>query len=222
MTYPDRINPVGLQTIAEQLGYFVTYGETQDVVPSYGKSEYDVPSKMRDMPPEEGTNEAAQTGPDIRFGESFKLYMVDADKIYSYRPKRKSDPLFDLAKDTGRWHHQVKFDGVAKAFARSIIREEDPQAASLREFFASPLAVSIDAGIRWIDKHVSENLLVRLLSVPSHRVEAFWLLDEATHKGSVLIVDAPPALKELPRERLIGSQVFLEVLSRERPSGGFG
>lgn len=236
-TYPDRISERGLKAIRDQLGYFVGGAEkvraTDTGDAPEGSPPPDAPAK-RGLPPNAETRgeKRSPTRPpsssyqptDVRCGESFTLYTLGTDKIRSYEPQQEEggDPLARLAKNTGRWHHQIKFDGVAQAFARSIIYEDKPKSSSVREFFASPLAGRIDSAIKWIDEYVEDELLVRLLTVPSYRIEAFWLLDERTNESYVLVVEAPPKFKELPRNRLISSREFLEVLSKNIPSAGFG
>lgn len=230
MAYSERIPPAALKAVAEQLGYFVAAepGGQESApgtrgLPRGGGRE--LSGGGADDPSGSGGYEVPTAGDeDVRCGESFALYRLEADKIYSYRPARAGggDPLAALATDTGRWHLQIKFDGEARAFARSAAGEDKSGASDVREFFASPLAVSIGRAVKWIDAHVPERLRVRLLTVPSHSVEAFWLHDEAKDEGRVLVIEAPPSLQGLPTERLIGAHEFVEALARARPRAGFG
>ncbi|HVF48889.1 MAG TPA: hypothetical protein VNA19_02305 [Pyrinomonadaceae bacterium] len=229
-TYPDPISKRGLKAIRNQLGYFVGGADVRATDAGNAPEGSPPATATRGLPPDSGTRgeEPTTTPPpnEIRCGESFSLYTLGTDGIRAYKQPEDGDgggdPLADLAKNTGRWHHQIKFDGVAKAFARSVIDESEPKSSSVREFFSSPLAESIERAIKWIDRHVEDKLLVRLLTVPSYRIEAFWLSDEKTNQGRVLVIEAPPGFAELPLDRLISSQQFLEVLSNNIPSAGFG
>jgi hypothetical protein len=148
--------------------------------------------------------------------------------------------LVGLARRTGRWHHQVKIDDRAVAFARST--EPEASGARLRGLFVSPLALKVDEAITWIDERerrasagarasggtraagvgrgAGADPLVRLLVVLSHQVHAFWLLEEASGSSGVLIIDAPPGFAPPGRRTLLGERAFFDLLLRHRPCRG--
>src|SRR5262245_20890226 len=102
--------------------------------------------------------------------ESFSLWALGADVV----AKTYAD-LAQLARQTGRWHHQIKIDGKAQAFARSMPLGPDAANWSLRELFRSEIAGKIDEAIAWVDTNVTGDPLVRLLVAPAYQLHAFWL-----------------------------------------------
>src|SRR5213593_77019 len=122
----------------------------------------------------------------LEVGESFSLYMLPAEGIQRGTEHRDWPDLQHLVKETGRWHHQIRFGGKGRGFARSIAPPYAPERSSIRELFLSPLAERIDKTIDWLDKHVSEDLVVRLLEVPAYQVYAFWIFDEAKGESRVV------------------------------------
>lgn len=157
--------------------------------------------------------------PEFTLGESFALYVCGLEDV---RAAEEPDAdLIQIAKPTGRFHHQVRYRGEGFAYARSaegVVGEH-----SLRQLRASPLAKRIDEAIALIDLHErleGRDSLTRLLVAPAYQVYAFWLIDEAGPSSRVLVVDAPERLAGLPRGRFLSSREFLEALRRARPQTG--
>ena len=145
----------------------------------------------------------------IELTESFSVWMLGADAVM------KSDTdLSQLAEQTGRWHHQIKLDGKAESFARSMPLGPDATSWTLREHFESEIAKKIDDAIEWIDQNVKGDPVVRLLIVPAYHLHAFWLKEEQT--SNILIVDMPQGLTKLQYGKLYTSKGFLEALAQEQ------
>jgi len=138
-----------------------------------------------------------------------------------------------LARNSGVWHHQIRQDGQATAFARSKPLGPDPEDWSLREIVESPLAQRIDEGIAFADHEVPDEVEVRLLSISFQQVEAFWFVtspdseNEATWNDRLLVLKAPSRLNQLfqlsvgrATTRIITAREFLDALST--PVRGIG
>lgn len=167
-----------------------------------------------------GSSMSSFTGPkllsatSIELTENFSVWSLGADSVCA-SAQTKTD-LQQLAMPTGRWHHQVKFDGAAEAFARSTPLGADPNSWSLREFFVSPIAEKIDKTVDWVDQNTSDDFLVRLLIVPAYQIHAFWLTEDGEANSYVVIVDAPVQYETIQPFHLYKSQEFLDNLLREQ------
>ena len=144
-------------------------------------------------------------------GETFAVYRLDPGSVSQFR--ETGSDLLQLAKPTGRWHHQIVVDGRGEAFARSTAARKDNSSASLRGLFVSPLAARIDNAIRWINDNAGGDPLVRLLIAPAYQIHAFWLVYEGRPASKVFIVKAPSRFARLKRDRLLKSSEFLKALS---------
>ena len=114
----------------------------------------------------------------FELGESFALYSLGPDDIE--RGLAGGGDLTQLARATGRWHHQIKVDKKAVGFARSACEGEAD--FEVRQIYLSELAKYVDEAITWIDDYEAKNPydaeadpVVRLLTVPAYQVHAFWL-----------------------------------------------
>lgn len=147
----------------------------------------------------------------IELGESFTVWMLGADAV------RRSDgkTLARLARDTERWHHQIKHDGRVLSYARSMARGKTSH--TLCELYVSPLAKKIERALRWIEGHVADTARVRLLNVPASHVFVLWLTDERG-EDRVVIVDAPPSAGCKPL-KLLSVPEFLQALRRLQTVG---
>ena len=152
------------------------------------------------------------SGVDVEIGETFEVWVLGLDAI--------TQPLNELkllANPRGLWH-QVRIEGLAQVFARSILLGAQPSSCRVVEVFQSKLAGKIDEAIKWIDdKKFPDDWLTRLLIVPAYQVHAFWLLpDEGA--GQILVVDTPAQSAFIqPAERLPSEKEFLDALRSERP-----
>ena len=138
--------------------------------------------------------------------ESFSVWMVGLDKLVE-----DSTDLRELATQTGRWHHQIRVDEQAEAFARSRPLGADPLSWRITEVFQSELAKRIDTSITWVDMNLEGDPLVRLLVVPAYHLTAFWLVDDAD--SQVIIIDAPLHYDTLQADHQVLTQKeFLDKL----------
>jgi len=183
MAHADSLPDVVLDGIAQQLGQYL---------PRLAK------------PPLPGAQ-------GIELCESFALWRLGRDSLTA--SAQTGDDLSQLAKPTGRWHHQLKVDGQATMFARST--QSDAASYVVRAVSVSPLAERIDQAIDWVDQNIQARLFARLLVVSAYRVHAFWLVSDDEDDDQVLIIDAPPQFTDLRPLQLFNSRAFLEALLRE-------
>jgi len=130
----------------------------------------------------------------IELGESFGVWMLGMDSIEDDLDIERTASFID------RWHHQIRFADIAKAFGRSTRRSG---AWSLVEFSVSPLADQIDDAIKWIDNHIPDPQIVRLLVVPNLLLHALWL----PYSDDVLVVDSP--FCSLPFGEMLSPREFI-------------
>jgi hypothetical protein len=126
---------------------------------------------------------------------------------YGSAAQRGKD-LGELAKPTGHWHYQIRFNGKSLAYARSALLNNDR--ASLSKVSVSSLAAAIDVVLR----NVHNRLWVRLLTVPERHVNALWWTDEAG-KSQVRVLPGRFTKPESTLETL-DSRDFLNFLN-EKP-----
>jgi hypothetical protein len=153
-------------------------------------------------------------GKKVELAESFSVWLLPHNALT--QPK---NDLAALAIETGDWHHQVKVDGQARAFARSRPLGANAASWKLTEFFPANLAESIDQGINWVDANVHDDWLVRLLAVPAYNLTAFWFVDGTSE---VLIVHSPQYASSLPMRKLLDQREFLDLLRKLPPIKGRG
>ncbi len=142
------------------------------------------------------------------------------------RFKEEGGDLAKLATPSGRFHHQVKLDGDATAFARSGYSSgKEGERWLVDEIYVSPLAVQLEEVYESSKKlFPGDNFLARLLTAPAYKVEALWFVNRADAEngvetgGDLLIVDAPGGQARLEPHQRINSTEFLEIL-RNMPVG---
>jgi len=166
----------------------------------------------------------AESVPSSRLTESFVIWNLIPDVSEELESGERNLSL--LARNSGVWHHQIRQDGQATAFARSKPLGPDPEDWSLREVVESPLAQRIDEGIAFADHEVPPEVEVRLLSISFQQVEAFWFVTapgsehEATWNDRILVLSAPARLQQLVTKQIITAREFLDALST--PVRGIG
>jgi hypothetical protein len=152
--------------------------------------------------------------------EPIAVYRLPTDDLGSRSQEGKD--LLELAKNTQRWHHQIKLNGKSLACARSGPAEDDETRGALHRLWVSSLAASIDRALDRVERDeriraaVGENPLVRLLVVPAYQVNALWLIDERARTSQVLVLDFPRRSGQLESDNPLTSREFLERL-RKRP-----
>lgn len=152
------------------------------------------------------------TGVEIELAETFQLWVVGAESVT--RTNKYAPDLNGLAHQTNRWHHQITFNGEAKAIARSYC-DEGLEDCRLSELFMSPLAAKIQKAASWIDHGETpwRDCLVRLLVAPAYRMHALWLYDELKRASQILVIDYPEEFRTLRFEKPVNAGEFLTALS---------
>ena len=121
--------------------------------------------------------------------ETLSVWMLGGDSVL------EDTPLADLAARVPYWHHQVTLNDEPRMFARSAVLGARPEDVSVEEVSESYLASRIADGLSWVEKNVEENVLVRLLVIPTNFVHALWLEEDGV--SQVLVVDRPDTAEEL-------------------------
>lgn len=142
----------------------------------------------------------------VQLAETFALWTLRAETLDS--DYDATPDLERVASVTDRWHHQVRGEAGAFAFARSVRAGEHRNEWQVAEVFVSPLARRVDDAIDWIDAHISQDPVARLLVVPTLQVHAFWLHGDGTEQ--LVVVDAPAAA-ELESRRSYDPRTFLSI-----------
>lgn len=144
-------------------------------------------------------------GTDIKLFETVDVWILSADVLL-----QQTQDLTQLAKPTGRWHHQIKLNDQFTSYARSITAGPDASDWSVVGVFESSTAAKIDDAITWIDANISGNYTVHLLTVPAYSIDSFWLIDNADQK--IVIISAPNEYSILKPQQAYSSEQFLDAL----------
>ena len=187
---------------------------------------------------------ATPGGPPDASEKSVKAFeeMYVSYPIYTFDARAFSETIRDVARHTGRWHHQfrrvtsmssgpaqvsVLGSAVSRVFGPSPTDWNIVSVAGATPASASgpdvDLTSEIDGAGDWIDKYVHDNPLVRLLALPSLFVYAFWLV--YPEHDCVVIIDMPVAFEAIhggPFEYRVvyDSSTFLTGLRRAKPVRG--
>lgn len=145
--------------------------------------------------------------PEVRLDETADVWLLEARSLLE-----PTDDLSKLAKQTGRWHHQISLAGETVAFCRSTSMGPDPDDWSVVSVTESQIAKRIDESIRWIDENVQheEEAVVRLLIVPAYHLHGFWLVSRENER--IVLIDAPDEYSGLERNRTYSVPEFLHEL----------
>jgi hypothetical protein len=162
--------------------------------------------------------------PAVELAETFAVWTLGAEALQN----AAGAELAQLAQPTQRFHHQIKFAGEAKAFARTLPLGEDAQSWSVREFAMSPLADLTNQAIVLTDEQIPDDKVARLLLVPAYQVCALWFVNEnglagtpAVDEKEVLIISAPEENNELRSGRFLSGRDFLKALTAQTGITGF-
>jgi hypothetical protein len=152
-------------------------------------------------------------GEQPKMGDTFPVYALDALRLL-----RAADDLSELARPTGRWHHQIKYSGRPRAYARSSPSGAEAGAGRwlIREVMESDLAEKIDVSFKWLRNVLADDYQARLLTVPTYHVEAFWVISDRPLDQQVVVIDSPPYMKSLTVDVLYSSREFIQSLRSER------
>jgi hypothetical protein len=151
----------------------------------------------------------------IQLAENLRVCFLTAEEVTSAANTGKD--LRMVAQETNRFHHQIRFDSRAVAYARSV-QTTTPQGKltwSVREFAVAPLAEDIEQALLIAEPRLlEESTLVRLLAVPAYGVHALWLINQR-HRDQVVLVDTPSRFRWLTAFQIVESPEFLAALSKE-------
>lgn len=189
-----------------------------DAFPGYATAAVirQVGERLSSIAPPQALFPAPGAGPEL--GETFSVWMLGLNAVT--QTDVSNTDIHQLATETGRWHHQVRYGGQAQAFARSM-NDSRPGAGgwSVTQLFASHIAARIDEAIDWVDQNVPGDPLVRLVIIPAFHLHAFWLTEE-NGESQFLVIDMPNTFTKLNYKTLYSVREFLERLSQEPHAQG--
>ncbi|TYC78768.1 hypothetical protein [Novosphingobium sp. BW1] len=161
------------------------------------------------------SSELAAPGAVAGIGESLRVALLPEDELTGGK-----GALGDRVVETGQWHHQIYTGDDARSFARSIEAPEAPgEPSEVVEVADSVVAADLGRTIRWVDENVPQEGEAEVLMVPSHFTVGLWL--HGPELDAVVVSSAPPEM-ELPRNRLIESGRFIEMLAARPAIEGLG
>jgi hypothetical protein len=151
----------------------------------------------------------------VELCESLPLWMLPADILRTQTDAK----LSELAQPTGRWHHQIQFNGAAKAFARSLASSGSSESPVfdhgwvVRELYVSDLADQIARGLAEIDwNDVPDSFSTRLLTAPAFHVEALWLVSGDASESDRVLPVRTPSESHVADAHILPAREFLERL----------
>ena len=155
------------------------------------------------------------------FGETFTMYFLDPETVPSAASQNKD--LSQVAQPADRRYHQVRQDVQPVAYAHSIISRGD----EICLLMVSNYPQSVQHAMERLDeiekdneKYAQAEINVRMLSVPTFNVNAFWIYDESIGESEVFVISAPSSMASLATNDLMSGSAFLEALTNETPIKG--
>jgi hypothetical protein len=139
--------------------------------------------------------------------ETFALWLLEWQAIQ--RPtalRRDAEPM-------NRWHHQLRREGEAHRFARSITIPGEARPILTEISLEDFLAKAVDRAARYVDATVPGEATVRLVSIPTLYMHAMWL--ERPDKDEILVVSKPDAILSVELEHIYEYTDFCERLRSE-------
>jgi hypothetical protein len=157
-------------------------------------------------------------------GEQFLMACLNQPEVHAVKSLDKD--LSELAELTGRRHHQLKYNKIPLAYARSLVKDND----SLCQLFATKLAGKVENAITWLDTPQNQppqfaegTWLVRLLTIPTYHAHAFLIQKAQNGNGVavgdsyVFVVSAPAWLENLQDKKLFDTREFLLAFKDQKP-----
>lgn len=158
-----------------------------------------------------GDEGLARPGQEIVVGPPIEVYtagMVDA---------QDPPPLKDVARSTGRFHHQV-LDAHGPPIGYALTRIQNGSVLVCEFSGAAKFAAAIQRGILLLRQALDSDHFVRLLSVPELQLDALWALGPEEREAGVIVVNSPGdrslELKNMSAPELV------EVLMNHPPVAG--
>ena len=143
--------------------------------------------------------------------ETIAVWTLDSSKLL-----REPVRISEIARSTGRWHHQIHVGGRATAYAHSRPLGGDPDSWSVTSVVESGIAEKLAGAMTWIDQNIQGDSEVRLLSVPAFQVTALWIVGDP---DGVVAIDWPTEYR-FEGERVYTAEEFIRVLRQSRHIDG--
>ena len=157
-----------------------------------------------------------------QLGERFVMLFLTEPKRLAVTSLDRD--LSELVTPTGRRHYQIKQNGEAVAYARSLIDQQE----SLCQLFGTRLANNIQAAIEGLDAYETQaefgagRWRVRLMTIPTFHTHAFLIQKiengEVAANGSyIYVISAPEWLRNLQERTMLDSKDFLLAFKGHKP-----
>jgi hypothetical protein len=197
---PADLGNIIPQIIGDRVRQIVSGGTSDQIFPDVG----------------EAVDKAVPTGSPLQLAESFPLWMLAIDISDA-----GTADLRKLAQPIGRWHHQIQLSTGKLAYARSAQSgtKSGPSGWRVREIVEGPLAEQVSKAIELIDRNFPDEYVVRLLSVPSYIVNAFWIVNDETGDQQLLFL-TPVEVADQFANRFLDPPTFLAALRGWAPAEG--
>ncbi len=121
----------------------------------------------------------------LAVAESFPLWVMQPNVGV-----KESADLRQFARNTHRWHHQIKLPDGRWAYARSGARGggSTDQSWEIKAIFEGPLAERVATTVDLLEHSFPDDYVVRLLSIPAFVMNVFWIISEETGDQKVVML----------------------------------
>ena len=158
---------------------------------------------------------------DMAIGQSLEVYVLPHTAISELKAISDSERSAFIEKiqenHQPQYFHPIHVNGESVAFGISFAEKGKPEKPSLGSLCVSPLPKIVESELSRVKE---DNRLVRLLMVPSHRITALWLINEADDSSDVRIIDCPKAIDKVKYNENPDLSEFLNILSGDYPIFG--
>jgi hypothetical protein len=148
---------------------------------------------------------ALAKGGKVELAESFPVWFLPP-----VSSTISQESLDSIAMRTGRWHHQIRHSGIAKEYARSRPYGPAPADWQVLSVVRSQISRKIDETMVWLDTNAPRIDHVRLLTVPSHHLTAFWF--RTGGEEAIVVADKPRHTQRIRRNRIYTPKQFLSLI----------
>jgi hypothetical protein len=183
-----------------------------------------LPYDQNEVPLDDSAPMALSARGSWELGEHFLMACLKQPEVLAVTSLDKD--LSGLIEPTGRRHHQLKFNKIPLAYARSLVEDDD----SLCQLFATRLAGKVENAITWLDTPQNQppeftegTWFVQLVTIPTYHAHAFLINKTQNGNGAavgdsfVFVISAPPWLESLQEKRLFDTREFLLAFKDKKP-----
>jgi hypothetical protein len=189
----------------DQLDYIPTEADYIEIAGQIGKH---ISNLLPSPPPEK-----------IELSSTLKVWRTDANFICQGRLSPGYSRICECAINTHYYHHQITFDGIPSAYARTLLTLDKYRNArwEFRELSVTELALNIHKTYNVL--HEITNTTVNLLLVPTHKILALWTQDTQSG-GEYVGIARKPHPSDLESLKIVTAKQFFSFLVETEMSAG--